>query len=108
MSTRTTQAVPSAFTMSVQEKLTLNFDMSPLLNSADSEVLADVETKLVNGTTRAVVPLTDDPTHDTSTIDQTVDGAELVAGITFRLEILFTAVPSTNRWLVELSIVTIP
>ena|ERR1035437_5542441 len=108
MSTRTTQASPATFAMSVQEKLTLNFDMASLLNSADNEEVTDVVTKLTNGTSRAVIPLTDHPTHNTSTIDQTIDGAELKAGLTFRLGILFTAAPSANRWLVELSIVAIP
>ena len=109
MSTRTTQAVPSTFTMSVQEKLTLTFDMASLLNSADSEVVEDVVTSLINGTTRAVVPLADDSVVDGSVVNQTIDGAsELEAGTTFRLSILFTAAPSTNRWLVELSIVVIP
>lgn len=109
MTTRTTQASPSTHTMSKREKLTLAFDMSGLLNPADSESVADVVCTLTNGMTREVVPLTDPPVFAGPSISQTIDGpSELVAGDTFNLSILFNAAPSTNRWLVELSIVVIP
>lgn len=103
MSQQTVVVEESPFTMSVQERLPLSFDVSALLEEGQS--VATAVATLTNVTDRAVVSLVDDVAYEGSTISQFINGPdELVEGKTFRLQFLFNASPSNAFWLVVLVI----
>ena len=111
MTTSPTAVDPPLFAMAATEEQTPAIDMTPDLSSGQHVTLNSVV--LTNSDTGQVVTLSNSPTVVTAAsgmlalVEQTIDGNNdaIVAGQTYRLRVTYTAYPTTNRFVRDLTII---
>lgn len=98
---------PESIRISVNERRTLSFDTAPdLLPSADTAPSAIVATLVTTNDDALPVSVAIPPTVRGTSVLQVIDGLadNLVVYTVYRLRIQFTALPSNNKFVMDLEL----
>ena len=101
--------VPDSYEMGITEDLVLPFDPTPLLNEGQTAVFP--ASTLLNQDTQEVVTLANNPTMQSSAagasiiVQRVIGGTDLAITGRYRLEVSFTAYPSSNVFTIPLDLI---